>query len=162
MSRDTQRMAAQIGVAVKPPKKFPILTLKAMRFLTVVKSQQPDKLEQASLAFWRAFWQDGEDISEDAVILAYQSPIFGKETAEKWIKEDCNLLATKDALNAATKLALDNGAYGAPWWICTSAQGETEPFFGSDRWAHICTFMGLPWYGSDPHAQGADAVPSRL
>ncbi|KAI1103799.1 thioredoxin-like protein [Jackrogersella minutella] len=54
--------------------------------------------------------------------------------------------AYKDALRDATQMALDRGAFGAPWlWVTDSATGKAEPFFGSDRWHHVYEFLGLPY-----------------
>ncbi|KAI9027051.1 thioredoxin-like protein [Hyaloraphidium curvatum] len=159
---DVQRHAKIIGIKVRQPSKFPVLSLKAMRMLTVIKDKHPDKLVDASFALWKAFWQEDKDISNDDVIATYLAPVIGESTARGYLAKECNEAKCKDALSAATKLAVDNGAYGAPWWIITNSQGKTEPFFGSDRWPHICDFLGLPWFGSDPLSAPADALPGRL
>lgn len=39
----------------------------------------------------------------------------------------------KDKLLANTQKVLDQGAFGAPWFWVRNAEGEEEPFFGSDR-----------------------------
>lgn len=41
--------------------------------------------------------------------------------------------AFKDSLKKETDVALEKGAFGAPWIWVTNAKGEQEPFFGSDR-----------------------------
>ncbi|KAI1661589.1 thioredoxin-like protein [Daldinia decipiens] len=52
----------------------------------------------------------------------------------------------KNALRETTQRALDQGAFGAPWlWVTNAATGESEPFFGSDRWSHVYAFLGLPY-----------------
>jgi 2-hydroxychromene-2-carboxylate isomerase len=43
----------------------------------------------------------------------------------------------KDALKGATQRALDQGAFGAPWVWVTNEAGESEPFFGSDRYVDV-------------------------
>lgn len=41
----------------------------------------------------------------------------------------------KEQLKAATKEALDRGAFGNPWlWVTNNRTGKAEPFFGSDRY----------------------------
>lgn len=154
--------AAQVGLAIKSPSKFPIMTLKPMRLLTVIKALQPSKLEDASMALWRAFWQEDKDISVDSVILDYVGPVLGREVVQAYLAKECNDAKYKDALNAATKYAMDNGAYGAPWWVVTNAKGKTEPFFGSDRWGHICHFLEVPYYGSHPEEVPLGAPANRL
>jgi 2-hydroxychromene-2-carboxylate isomerase len=42
----------------------------------------------------------------------------------------------KDKLLANTQKALDQGAFGAPWFWVRNAAGKEEPFFGSDR--YVC------------------------
>ena len=39
----------------------------------------------------------------------------------------------KKKLNDNTQIALDHGAFGAPWFWVKNRKGEEEPFFGSDR-----------------------------
>ncbi|KAF3064976.1 hypothetical protein GL218_01576 [Daldinia childiae] len=52
----------------------------------------------------------------------------------------------KNTLRETTQRALDQGAFGAPWlWVTSAATGESEPFFGSDRWSHVYAFLGLPY-----------------
>ncbi|KAI1376663.1 thioredoxin-like protein [Hypoxylon crocopeplum] len=52
----------------------------------------------------------------------------------------------KDVLRGATETALKRGAFGAPWfWATNAATGQSEPFFGSDRWSHVYEFLGLPY-----------------
>ena len=53
--------------------------------------------------------------------------------------------AAKDQLTAATKEAVDRGAYGAPWLWVTNDAGVGEPFFGSDRFHFVYKFLGLPY-----------------
>ncbi|CAK7268847.1 hypothetical protein SEPCBS119000_003269 [Sporothrix epigloea] len=53
--------------------------------------------------------------------------------------------AAKDQLSAATKDAIDRGAYGAPWLWVTNDAGISEPFFGSDRFHFIYKFLNLPY-----------------
>ncbi|KAK2070646.1 hypothetical protein P8C59_005123 [Phyllachora maydis] len=51
----------------------------------------------------------------------------------------------KDALTATTQEALGRGAFGCPWLWVTNAAGESEPFFGSDRFHFVYDFLGLPY-----------------
>ena len=105
---------------------------------------------------------EDKNISQDDNIVACLAPIFGADTVSSWMNKECNEAKYKDQLSATTKMAVDNGAYGSPWWLITDKNGNTEPFFGSDRWAHICTFLDVPWYGSDPLSAPPGTQPSRL
>ena len=49
----------------------------------------------------------------------------------------------KDKLTNNTKLALERGAFGAPWFWMKNAEGKEEPLFGSDRWAYMFRFMDV-------------------
>ncbi|CAK7273793.1 hypothetical protein SEPCBS57363_005831 [Sporothrix epigloea] len=51
----------------------------------------------------------------------------------------------KDQLTAATKDAVNRGAYGAPWLWVTNDAGVSEPFFGSDRFHFVYKFLDLPY-----------------
>lgn len=48
----------------------------------------------------------------------------------------------KDKLLANTQEALDQGAFGAPWFWVRNAEGKEEPFFGSDR--YVTTMFSPP------------------
>lgn len=51
----------------------------------------------------------------------------------------------KDVLKETVDEALERGAFGAPWLWVTNDGGESEPFFGSDRWHYVYEFLGLPY-----------------
>ena len=59
----------------------------------------------------------------------------------------------KKRLTDLTKEALESGSFGAPWSIVTNESGKTEVFFGSDRWEHICQFLGVEYQGYFPGEQ---------
>lgn len=57
----------------------------------------------------------------------------------------------KDRLKAVTEEALESGAYGMPWFRVKNAKsGETDVFFGSDRFDAIAYFLGLHYSGPQP------------
>ncbi|KAI3331434.1 thioredoxin-like protein [Xylariaceae sp. AK1471] len=51
----------------------------------------------------------------------------------------------KDELKRHTDEVLKQGGFGAPWMMVRDSAGVVEPFFGSDRFAHIYKFLGLPY-----------------
>lgn len=56
----------------------------------------------------------------------------------------------KEALTDVTKrLHEELGAFGAPWFWITNEAGKSEPFFGSDRWAYMWDFLGVPHQNVD-------------
>ncbi|KAI0965642.1 thioredoxin-like protein [Xylaria arbuscula] len=52
---------------------------------------------------------------------------------------------TKDELRKNTDAVLKQGGFGAPWMMVCNSSGVVEPFFGSDRFAQIYEFLGLPY-----------------
>ncbi|KAI0436727.1 thioredoxin-like protein [Xylaria telfairii] len=51
----------------------------------------------------------------------------------------------KDELRKNTDEALRQGGFGAPWMKVRNSAGVVEPFFGSDRFAQMYEFLGLPY-----------------
>ncbi|KAI0860640.1 thioredoxin-like protein [Xylaria cubensis] len=52
---------------------------------------------------------------------------------------------SKDELRRNTDEALKQGGFGAPWMMVRNSAGVVEPFFGSDRFAQVYEFLGLPY-----------------
>ncbi|KAH8165950.1 hypothetical protein CIB48_g2273 [Xylaria polymorpha] len=52
---------------------------------------------------------------------------------------------SKDRLRKNTDEALTQGGFGAPWMMVRNSAGVVEPFFGSDRFAQMYQFLGLPY-----------------
>ncbi|KAI1351484.1 thioredoxin-like protein [Xylaria sp. FL0043] len=52
---------------------------------------------------------------------------------------------TKDELRMNTDTALKQGGFGAPWMMVRNSSGVVEPLFGSDRFAQMYEFLGLPY-----------------
>ncbi|KAI0430392.1 thioredoxin-like protein [Xylaria sp. FL1042] len=52
---------------------------------------------------------------------------------------------TKEELRKNTDTALRQGGFGAPWMMVRNSSGVVEPFFGSDRFAQMYEFLGLPY-----------------
>ncbi|KAJ7194768.1 putative glutathione S-transferase kappa 1 [Mycena pura] len=130
------------------PPFFPALTLLPQRALCYIKANFPrDTFERAWLALFRAMW------TPPHVNIAEPEPF-------RTVLNDCGLFSAadvdsilaaavqqqwKDCLLDNTKKALDLGAFGAPWMWVRNAQGEEEPFFGSDRFHFMWEYLGLPW-----------------
>ena len=49
----------------------------------------------------------------------------------------------KKRLSANTAEALETGAFGLPWYVCTNGQGKTECFWGFDHLGQVIHFLGL-------------------
>lgn len=49
----------------------------------------------------------------------------------------------KELLNKNTNAALEDGAFGLPWFMCTNEKGEKEGFWGVDHLGQVALFLGL-------------------
>ena len=49
----------------------------------------------------------------------------------------------KKKLTANTNEALETGAFGLPWFVCTNKEGKTEKFWGVDHLGQVVDFLGL-------------------
>ena len=141
---DLKRAINHFGtVQLKSPPFFPILSVVPQRAMIVVKERHPQEVfERVFLDEWKYSWVTHLDISKMENLTKLLSEHF--DDAE--VKEILRLMATKeykDKLTANTKTALDQGAFGAPWFWLTNDKGESEPLFGSDRWAYMFRFVGV-------------------
>ena|SRR5947207_633467 len=92
----------------------------------------PDKFEAAFAELWIAMWKEQMNLENPEkmkkALLRHFSPVQVKE-----IMEEANNPKYKQKLLDNTKIALEAGAFGCPWFAVTNNKGDTEPFFGSDR-----------------------------
>lgn len=92
-----------------------------------------ERFETTFLSLWEWMYYKGIDISKPDNMAELL------RTHEYTTKEIENTLAAaksteyKEALTANTQKALDQGAYGAPWFWVQNKEGKEEPFFVSDR-----------------------------
>lgn len=49
----------------------------------------------------------------------------------------------KEVLAKNTDLALQDGAFGLPWFVATNVKGESESFWGVDHLGQVATHLGL-------------------
>jgi len=165
LGKDILRWKEQLGLTDMKhpaPSVFPAATIKAQRLLTALSAQhspviasgskQDSLVENAFRALWVAYYGKDLDIGKDDVIIEALAPIVpgGKDAVAKMLKDEAASSQVKEALTAKTKEAIDSGAFGAPWWIITRADGKQEVFFGSDRMEHICGFLRVPYQGANP------------
>jgi 2-hydroxychromene-2-carboxylate isomerase len=123
MSEDTARWAQQYAVKMQIPRAFPASTIQALR--ACIASERSGKGKQAMQALFRAYWVEGEDISDAAVIERALSAAGLDGKALVGATQDQE---TKDGLRKNTDLALARGVFGVP----TIFVGERS-FWGNDR-----------------------------
>ncbi|MCB9760534.1 MAG: 2-hydroxychromene-2-carboxylate isomerase [Alphaproteobacteria bacterium] len=116
MLQDLYRWAADYGVPFNFPAAFPVNSLTAMRALT---SLDADALPQATARMMTAYWVEGRDPSDPAVI----ADVLGADALAAAADP-----AVKAALRAHTDRAIERGAFGAPTFFV----GD-QMFFGNDR-----------------------------
>lgn len=49
----------------------------------------------------------------------------------------------KELLAKNTDAAIEDGAFGLPWYKCTNSEGKTESFWGVDHLGQVCSFLSL-------------------
>lgn len=127
------------------PDFFPILSVGPQRAMLVVKARHPPEVfERCFLDTWIYSFVTHINI-EKAENLA---KLLAQHFDEAEVKEIMRLMTTKeykDMLTHNTKKALDQGAFGAPWFWLTNTEGKSEPLFGSDRWAYMFDFLGVEY-----------------
>ena len=118
---DLGRWARRLGVPLAWPAKFPVLTVLPLR--AAYAAEKAGVLVPFTHAMFRAFWVDGKDLSDGAVVAAaataagLDGPALVAAAPEY-----------KEALKAATQEAVDRGSFGAPTFFV----GD-EMFIGNDR-----------------------------
>ena len=127
--RDFSRSARYFNVPFKFPAKFPMSTVSAARAYYWLHGQDCVKARQFAHAVFRAYWVDGRDISDLAVVsdIAANLGIDGAALAA-----GIGTPEIKERLKAETDTALAKGMCGAPYFVV-----DGEPFWGADRLPQI-------------------------
>ncbi|KAK5056108.1 hypothetical protein LTR84_012661 [Exophiala bonariae] len=141
---DSKRAVKYFGTEqLVTPDFFPILSVVPQRAMLVVKDRHPREVfENCFLDTWRCSFVTHVNIEKPEGL----AKLLGAHFDENEVKEIMRLMTTKeykDRLTQNTKDALEQGAFGAPWFKLTNAQGVVEPLFGSDRWAYMWDFLGV-------------------
>lgn len=77
----------------------------------------------------------------DTISSALTAKFGGSEA--KQVMEKIGAPEVKKALSTNTEKAMDDGAFGLPWFVATNANGETEEFWGVDHMAQVVEHLGL-------------------
>ncbi|KAJ5525729.1 HCCA isomerase/glutathione S-transferase kappa [Penicillium frequentans] len=143
---DMQRACNYFGTPPnKTPDFFPILSIMPQRCLIYIKNNHSRELfEKTFLSLSEWMYQKNVDVSKpENLAKLLQSHGFSDEDIKK-ILAAASTPEYKQALTDNTQKALDLGAYGAPWFWVRNSEGKEEPFFGSDRFAYMWQYLGLP------------------
>jgi len=116
-----------------------------------------DVYEATFMNCFKAVWERNENMGELPILKTVLGRTLEAEDVDKVIaaSED---KAWKDKLSQNTKEALDQGAYGNPWFWVRNAKGEEGPFFGSDRWPYMWEFLDLKWKDIEVETIGASKM----
>lgn len=99
-----------------------------------IKNNYPrDKFEAAFAELWIAMWKEQMNLEKPEIIKKTLLRNFSPEQVKE-IVDGANSPKYKQKLLDNTKVALEAGAFGCPWFVVTNSKGVTEPFFGSDRY----------------------------
>jgi 2-hydroxychromene-2-carboxylate isomerase len=123
MGQDTARWAKEYGVAMQIPAAFPVSTIQPLR--ACIAAGRSGKGAVAMHALFHAYWAEGQDISDAAVI---ERALTGAGLDGKALVAATQEPEIKDALRRNTELALSRGVFGVP----TVFVGERS-FWGNDR-----------------------------
>ncbi len=127
--RDFARSARYHGVPFAFPAKFPLSTVAAARAYYWLAGQDRGKARAFAQAAFRAYWVEGRDISEAAVLEEIAAGL-GIDTAA--LAAGLASPLVKERLRAETDGAIAAGMCGAPFFIV-----DSEPFWGADRLPQI-------------------------
>ncbi|MBL8459977.1 MAG: 2-hydroxychromene-2-carboxylate isomerase [Zoogloea sp.] len=125
VKRDVERSAAYFGIPYKAPAPYPVHTEHAARAFQWLSDRNPDEARSFAHAVFRAYFVEGRNIAETAVLLEIAESL-------KLDRDDVSAAfsdsATKARLKAEIDLAEARGVFGSPFFIV-----EGEGFWGNDR-----------------------------
>jgi len=125
------------------PQPFPQSTVQTQRALCAISVACPDKLTPCFEALYHAFWVEGQTpIGKPEVFGPVLSKILGEQQCKE-ILQKASEPEAKKMLSDNTNSAIEEGAFGLPWFITTNAQGEKEGFWGFDHLGQVVDHLGL-------------------
>lgn len=122
---DFERSARFHGVPFKLPNPFPINTVNTARALLWLQASAPAKAFAFMQRALRAFFVDGRNINDIAVLGELARELGIDANALQAATQDP---AIKDQLKAQVDAAIARGVFGAPYIVV-----DGEPFWGHDR-----------------------------
>lgn len=135
--RDFARSARFHGLPWCMPENFPVATITAARALLVLQRDQPGAAVDFIHAVFRAYFVQGRDITDAAVV----NELLGASGADGAAVLAATAQAEiKDALRAEVDAATARGVFGAPFFVV-----DGEPFWGVDRLPQMERWLAAPF-----------------
>ncbi|MDP2171186.1 MAG: 2-hydroxychromene-2-carboxylate isomerase [Rhodocyclaceae bacterium] len=135
-ARDFARSARFMDVPYVQPDNFPVSTVAAARAYYWLHGQDCALARRFAHAVFRAYFAEGRDISDVAVVLELGLKVgAGGMKCPEWgtaLESGMQDPAIKERLRVENEAVLALGAFGAPWIIV-----DGEPFWGADRLPQI-------------------------
>jgi len=125
------------------PKPFPQPTLNTQRALCAIELSHPDKLTDCFAALYQAFWVEGKTIGKPDVFGPVLTQVLGEKDG-KAILEKVGSAEAKKRLQENSDKAMEEGAFGLPWFVATNSRGEKEAFWGVDHIGQVVEHLELP------------------
>ena len=127
---DAYRQSSLAGLPLAYPASHPMRTVSAMRLLHAV--QGADRIALTD-ALYRAYWVEGQDLTDPAVLQRLATP-YGLDVEA--VNADVRI---RQALFDTTAEAVALGAFGVPTF-----QVDGRIFWGADRMHLVREALGLP------------------
>lgn len=124
--RDIALWAEFGGVSLNPPAAHPCRTVDAMRILSAAR---PSDRQAWSATLFEAYWIQGEDLSDRAVLE--------RVMAEHNVDVHAAIEAGRESLRASTRAAYEAGAFGVPTFL-----GARRMLWGQDRMGLLLQDLG--------------------
>lgn len=125
VKRDWQRISRVTGIPFKMPSVFPIASHHPSRAVLFVARSNEQAAKALTLALFRAFFVDGQNIGEADVVLAVaKAQGLDVESIAQGMADP----AVKEQLKHEVGAAEARGVFGSPFVIV-----DGEPFWGFDR-----------------------------
>jgi 2-hydroxychromene-2-carboxylate isomerase len=127
---DAERWAEVRGVPLRRPVAHPMRTVRALRtVLSVDEAARPALIH----ALYRAYWQRGEAVEDDAVLRAALGEAGVTGAAADQALERAGEPAAREELRRRTDGAVARGVFGAPTLFVHRDDGTSKMFWGQDR-----------------------------
>ncbi|GAM89215.1 hypothetical protein ANO11243_072520 [Dothideomycetidae sp. 11243] len=145
INKERVRWAAYCNapIATTAPEGFPPNTISVQRALTAIEMSAPENLAPAFQHLYQTFWVERNPVQDPQVFGAAIGKAMGDEGATKKILDAISSPEVKQRLSKNTEQALQDGAFGLPYFVATNAKGQKEGFWGFDHLGQVMDHLGL-------------------